>query len=116
MGIKIELLGFKGRVTGISSRLAHPPWCPEDQLMIHVEFDKPYPASIISTAISIPVREYSEAELLEVTKVEGEKQLAESIRLHDEQHKRLQEEKQREKELKALAESLEAKFEGMEVK
>lgn len=115
MDIKIELLGYKGTLTRIGSRLAYLPWPKDDELLVHITFDEPFPASIISTAISIPVKDYSVKDFLEIVKKEGEIQLAislEKCRVDDEKRKQ---EHKRGEELKTLAESLQAKLETNKV-
>lgn len=112
MNIKIELLGYKGKLTHIASRLAYPPWYKEDELLVDVTFDEPFPASIISTAISIPVKDYSMEEFLKVVKIAGKVQLAISLEKHRADDEKREQEGRRRKELKTLTEGLEAKFGG----
>lgn len=110
MNIPIELCGHKGRLTRIFSRIAYPPWHKEDELLVNVEFDQPYPENIISTAISIPVKEYSREELLKVVKEEGEKQVAEMIVRQRKKREETNRRAEREEGLKVFAERLEAKI------
>lgn len=110
MNIKIELLGYKGKLTHITSQLAYPPWHKEDRLLVHVSFDEPYPASIISTAIAIPVKDYSTEEFLKVVKEYGESDLAVSMEKHRVEEEKHRREDNMKKDLKILAEGLEAKF------
>lgn len=76
ISIEVELCGYRAIISRILVREALPPFHPEDQLLVVVEFDEPCPQAIISTAIAIPVKEYSREELLKVIKEEGDKQLS----------------------------------------
>jgi len=111
MNIPIEFCGHKGTLTYISSRLAYPPWQSEDELLVHVQFDEPYPESIISTVVCIPARKYSSQEFLEVVKEKGGKQVAEMLANTHQKRERQQREFEHKNELKALAKDLETKFE-----
>ena len=110
MNIPIELCGYKGRLTCIFSRIAYPPWHKDDELLVNIEFDQPYPENVISTAISIPVKEYSRAELLKVVKKEGEKQIAEMLVKQREERGKATLRVKRREELETLAKRLEAKM------
>ena len=110
MDIEMVLLGYKCRADHIISRPAFLPWYPDDELMVIVEFEVPYPASIISTGIRIPAKEYSSAEFLEVLKTEGEKQLQTSIAKHKDSQMETEVRDNKSAELKALAQGIESKF------
>jgi len=115
MDIKIELLGYKGTLTHMASRIAHLPWQKEDELLAYIDFEEPLPASIISTAISIPVKDYSREEFLKIVKEEGEKQLTVSLETYQRKQEAWKQEIERREELEALAKSFETKFEEKEV-
>lgn len=108
MDIPIELCGYKAKLTRIFSRPANPPWSKVDELLVNVEFEQPYPEGIISTAVSIPVKEYSALELFKVVKQVGLSQIAETLaktkKEHEETHRTI-EHKER---LNAFAKTLEA--------
>lgn len=112
LNIEIELCGYRGRITYLRAREAYPPWLPEDTLYVNVEFDEPYPESIISTAISIPAKEYSREKLLEVVKKEGEKQVAETLAKHRKKREDSERRQERREELDALAKRMEGLLEG----
>jgi len=112
MNIEIELCGHKARLTGICSRPAYPPWQKEDELLVRVEFDQPYPEAIISTYISLPVKVYSCGEFLEVVKRDGEKQIAAAIAKHREEQEKYKREDEHKEALTAFAKRLEAEIEG----
>jgi len=102
LNIEIELCGYRGKITHIWVRGADP-WHPKDMLYVNVEFDEPYPENIISTAISIPAKEYSREELLRVVKEEGERQVSETLAKHREEREDRQCKKERREELDDLA-------------
>lgn len=110
MYIEIELLGYKGRLTHIIPRTAYPPWYPEERLLVNVDFDKPA-ESIISTAIAIPVKQYSRDEFLKVVKKEGEKQLAVTLAEDSAKREKYAQERARKEELETFAASLQASIE-----
>lgn len=112
LNIEIELCGHKGKITHIWAREAYPPWHPEDTLYVNVEFDEPYPESIISTAISIPAKEYSREKLLEVVKTQGEKQVAETLAKRRKEREDSQRREERREELDALAKRMGELLEG----
>lgn len=112
MNIPIELHGHKGRLTHVFARTACLPYWKEDELLVNVEFDSPYPGNTVSTAIAIPVKEYSREELLKVVKEEGDKQIAEMLERYHKQSAERTRMAERAEELKAIAEALEAKLEG----
>jgi len=114
MNIKIELLGYKGTLTHMSPRLAYPPWYKEDKLLVDIEFEEPFPASIVSTAISIPVKVYTPEEFLCVVKREGQLQLSLSLEKQRSGDEKRKWEHDRRLELQALTDSLEAKFKERE--
>jgi len=111
MNEKIQLLDYKCTITHILTRLANPPWQPEDQLLVNVEFEEPHPASILSTYIAIPVKDYSKGELLKVVKEHGDEQLADAITKHIKEAEKDAAASQRKAELQAVAKSIESKFE-----
>lgn len=110
MNIKIQLLDYKGTLTHILSRQASYPFYQEDELLVFVEFSEPHPANIISTAITIPVKDYSREEFLQVVKKNGDEQLLTSIENHRQKHERQEAAEQRKVELDAVAKSIESKF------
>lgn len=112
MDIKIELLGYKGKITHIGHRLACRPWHEEDQLLVHVEFEEPFPASIISTVIPLTPKDYTLEEFLIEVKIWGENDLAISLEKHREGEEKRRREDNRREELITLAEGLESKFGG----
>ena len=110
MNIKIELLGYKGTLTHIGSRIADSIWQKEDELLVYISFEEPLPASILETAIAIPVKDYSNDEFLSVIRGKGEKQLAISLEKCNKDGEQRARDLKRHEELKALAKSLEIKF------
>ena len=93
LNIDIELAGYKGRITHIFAREAFPPLQLQDELLVHIEFDEPYPASIISTAVAIPADSVigtlaiqgegkQRDVLLALVKREGDKQIAGTVAKH----------------------------------
>lgn len=107
LNIKIELCGYGGRITHIWAREADPPWHQKDTLYVNVEFDEPYPENIISTAILIPAKEYSQEELLRVIKKEGEGQVSETLAKERKERGDRQCRGERREELDALAKRME---------
>ena len=103
LNIGIELCGYKAKITHIGARQAFPPWHPEDQLLAYIEFGEPRPQAIISTAIAIPVKEYSRDELLRVVKQEGDKQLAQTLTRAREEQEKTTHQRRRQEELNAAA-------------
>jgi len=79
LNIEVEFCGHRGIITHIGGRDAYPPWNPEDELCVYVDFDEPYPENIVSTAITIRAKEYSPKELLAEIKKQGERQIAQAI-------------------------------------
>jgi len=112
MNIAIELCGYKAKLTSIYARAANPPWQTEDDLAVYVEFDEPYPESIISTAVSIPLKIYTREELVETVKKEGEKQVAATLAKHREEREKNKRQAEHKQALEAFAKELEAKIEA----
>lgn len=112
LNIEIELCGHKGKLTHIWAREANPPWHPEDSFYVDVEFDEPYPESIISTAIVIPAKAYSRDGLLELIKTDGEKQLAETLAKHRQEREDSKRRQEKSVELDALAKRVEGLLYG----
>ena len=110
MNIPIELCGYKGWLTGISSRIAYLPWHKEDELLVRIEFEQPYPENIISTAISIPVKNYSRSEFLVVVKEKGEEQIPEILARHRKDREEAVRRHKKDEELKSFAAGLETKI------
>ena len=112
LNIGIELCGYKAKITHIGARRAFPPWHPEDQLLAYIEFGEPRPQAIISTAIAIPVKEYSRDELLRVVKQEGDKQLSQTLTRAREEGEKTTRQRQRQEELDAAAKRAEEALKG----
>jgi len=109
LNLPIELLGHKGRIRAIWSRVALPLWQEADELLAYVEFDEP----IDSTAgypISVPVKDYSPEEFLRVVRENGEKELAAALQRWRQERAQRQAKETREEGLKKLAVSIAAKF------
>ena len=103
LNIGIELCGYKAKITHIGARRAFSPWHPEDQLLAYIEISEPRPQAIISTAVAIPVREYSREELLRVVKEEGDKQLSQTLTRAREEQEKSAHQIRRQEELNAAA-------------
>lgn len=112
LNIGVELCGYKAKITHIGARRAFPPWHPEDQLLAYVEFGEPRPQAIISTAIAIPVKEYSRDELLRVVKQEGAKQLSQTLTRAREESEKTTCQRQRQEELDAAAKKMQEILKG----
>jgi hypothetical protein len=112
LNVGIELCGYKAKITHVWTRQAFPPWHPEDQLLACIEFDEPRPQAIISTAVAIPVKEYSRDELLRVVKEEGGKQLAQTLARAREESEKTTRQRQRQEELDAAAKKAEEVLKG----
>lgn len=112
LDIEIELCGYRGRIRRIWAREAYPLWHPEDMLYIQIEFDKPHPEGILSTVVTVPAKEYSRDELLEMVKTKGEKQVAEAVARHVKEREDSALRQQNREELNALAKRTEEMLRG----
>lgn len=110
MNVELELAGYKCRIVYILTKLAYPPFNAEDEFLVMVEFEKPYPAAIISTAIRIPVKDYSKEEFIKVVKKNGDEQIAASLEDHEQERLKREAAKQRTSELENIAHGIESKF------
>lgn len=109
MNEPIELLGYKGRITRISSQPAYPPWQEEDLLSAWISFDEAV-GGTLSFATNIPVKQYSKEELLRVVKVSAERDLTNIIAADHKKREEMKEKEARKEQLDNLAKELESLF------
>ena len=110
MNVNLELAGYPCRITHILARTANPTFARKEDFLVVVEFSKPSPAAIISTSISIPVKDYSKDEFIEVVQKNGDEQIAASVERHHQDDERKDKKEQRQAELDVVAHGIEAKF------
>lgn len=110
INVELELAGYPCRITHILARTVNLPLTPEEEFLVGVNFSEPHPANFISTFISIPVKDYSKDEFLEVVQKNGDKQIAASVERHRQDDERRDKKGQRQAELDALAHGIEAKL------
>ena len=101
---RVELCGHKGKISNITGYVAQPPFRLKDILSGYIEFDEPHPAGIGAINIDIPAKEYSQRELIDMIKREGEKLLTEAMKQRIKERTMDALRQQRQEAVKALAE------------
>jgi hypothetical protein len=100
---EFEFGPYKGRIKSIGAKQAFPPWYPMDRLVVMIEFDEPYPESVVSMGIGIPAREYNRRELIDVIKKEGSRQVMAMVSREADEKTATELERQKQEKLKTLA-------------
>ncbi|GAI67542.1 unnamed protein product [marine sediment metagenome] len=72
--IEIEILGYKGHITSITSQTADGIWRKKDMIVAWITFDEPV-ESTVSFPVSVPAKSYTRDEFLKAVKTEGDVQL-----------------------------------------
>lgn len=104
--MQIELLGHKVKISHISSQLSDGIWHKENKLVVWIDcHDDPF-QSVVGTAVTIPVKQYSKEELLEAVKHFGEPQLEEMEKRHIDEQEDMKNRRGRQARLDDMAKDL----------
>jgi len=102
MATFVEILGHRAKVERVSSQAKLEPWHKEDQLVVWLAFDEAVD-SVVSFAVLLPVKKYEREEFLYHVRRRGGEQLKHILAKDEEKRRELQERKERQKELDAVA-------------
>jgi len=102
MKTEVEILGHKAKIERVSAQAKLEPWHKEDQLVVWLSFDEAVD-SVVSFAVLLPVKKYERDEFLYHVRRRGGEELQRILAKDEEKRRELQERKERQKELDAVA-------------
>lgn len=102
MAVEVEILGHKAKIERVSGQAKLEPWHKEDQLVVWLSFDEAVD-SILSFAVSLPVKKYEREEFLYNVRRRGEEELERILESHAKEKREMQERNERKAVLDAVA-------------